>query len=106
MEVAEDGIAARGLYVGSVTSEESSQVAGTVIAQYPSADSEVEVGSTVDLVIARHAEPVREPEPVHELEPVREPEPEPEPQRQSETFPDIPIQDDVPSRSDDQSKGR
>ena len=106
LEVAEDGIASRGLYVGSVTSQESSQVAGTVIAQYPSADSEVEVGSTVDLVIARHEEPVHEPEPIREPEPEPEPVREPETQRQSEDFPDIPIQDDVPSREDDQSKGR
>ena len=104
LEVAEEGIASRGLYVGSVTSQESSQVEGTVIAQYPSADSEVEVGSTVDLVIARHAEPVQEPEPIRESEP--ESVHEPETQRQSEDFPDIPIQDDVPSREDDQSKGR
>ena len=102
LEVAEDGIASRGLYVGSVTTQESSQAEGTVISQYPAPDAEVETGSTVDLVIARRPEP--------EPEPVREPEPEPTREtesRQSETFPDIPVQsDDVPSRDDDQSKGR
>ena len=102
LSVAEDGIANRGLYVGSVTTQESSQAEGTVITQYPAPDAEVEVGSTVDLVISRRPEP--------EPEPIREPEPEPEPARESEPqsndFPDIPIQDDVPSREDDQSKGR
>ena len=110
---AEDGIEGRGLYVGSVTYQESSQAEGTVISQYPSPDAEVEIGSTVDLVIARHYEPpAPEPEPIREPEPepVREPESEPvrepEQQRQSSEFPDIPIQNDVPSREDDQSKGR
>ena len=102
LAVAEDGIASRGLYVGSVTTQESSQAEGTVITQYPAPDAEVETGSTVDLVISRRPEP--------EPEPIREPEPEPVSEnesRQSETFPDIPVQnDDVPSREDDQSKGR
>lgn len=101
---AEDSIAGRGLYVGSVTYQDSSQAEGTVITQYPSPDAEVDVGSTVDLVIARRPEPQPEPEP----EPIREPEPEPsrepETQSQSNEFPDIPV--DVPSREDDQSKGR
>ena len=97
LSVAESGIEGRGLHVGSVTYEESTQAEGTVIAQYPSPDAEIEVGSSVDLVIARRAdpEPVREPEP----EPVREPEPELEPQSN-------PIQDDVPSREGDQAKER
>ena len=95
LSVAESGIEGRGLRVGSVTYEESTQAEGTVIAQYPSPDAEIEVGSSVDLVIARHAEPepVREPEP----EPVREPESEPQ---------SNPIQDDVPSREGDQAKER
>ena len=109
--VAEDGIEGRGLYVGSVTYQDSSQAEGTVITQYPSPDAEVELGSYVDLVIARRPEPQPEPEPVrepepepvyHEQETIREPESQP----QSNDFPDIPVQSDVPSRDDDQSKGR
>lgn len=95
LEVAEDGIEGRGLRVGSVTTQESNQAEGTVIAQYPSPDAEVELGSSVDLVIARRVK-VREPEP----------EPEPEYQPQSNEFPDIPIQNDVPSREGDQEKER
>ena len=109
---AEDDIAGRGLYVGSVTYQESSQAEGTVITQYPSPNAEVTEGSVVDLVIARRPEPQPEPEPEPvrepEPEPIREPEPEPsrepETQPQSNEFPDIPV--DVPSREDDQSKGR
>ena len=92
LEVAESGIEGRGLRVGSVTSQESTQAEGTVISQYPAPDVEVEVGATVDLVIARRAE-VREPEP--EPEPINEPEPEPEP-----------VRNDVPSREGDQAKER
>ena len=66
-----------------------------------SPDSEVELGSAVDLVVARRPEPQPEPEP--------EPQPsEPEPSRESATssdFPDIPNLDE-PSRDDEQSKGR
>ena len=109
---AENSIENRGFYVGSVTYQESSQAEGTVISQYPAPDSEIEVGSYVDLVIATPPapqtppEPVQEPEPeqIHESEPVKEPEPEYQPQ--STEFPDIPVQNDVPSREDDQSKGR
>ena len=110
LSAAESDIESRGLYVGSVTYQDSSQAEGTVITQYPSSGAEIEEGSYVDLVIARRAEPQPEPDPVHEpeSEPIREPEPvrEPEPQPQSNDFPDIPIQNDVPSRDDDQSKGR
>ncbi len=101
LSVAEDGIIGRGLTVGSVTMQDSSQAEGTVISQYPSPDSEVELGSAVDLVVARRPEPQPEPEP--------EPQPsEPEPSRESATssdFPDIPNLDE-PSRDDEQSKGR
>ncbi|MBQ6296789.1 MAG: Stk1 family PASTA domain-containing Ser/Thr kinase [Selenomonadaceae bacterium] len=102
LSVAEDGIEGRGLHVGTVSYQDSNQAEGTVVAQYPSADSEVELGTYVDLVIARRAE-VREPEP--------EPTPEPEPSREPETpqsndFPDIPTQNDVPSREGDQAKER
>ena len=105
LDVARDGIEGRGLYVGSVTSQESTQAEGTIIAQYPSPDAEVELGSKVDLVVAKRAEPKPEPQP----EPVHEP--EPEPQRQStETqpaqseFPEIPV--DVPDREGDRQKER
>ncbi len=101
LSVAEDGIAGRGLVVGSVTSQESSQAEGTVIAQYPSPEAEVELGSAVDLVIARRPEPQPEPEP--------EPQPEPqhsEPTSNESTFPEIPDLSDEPSREGDQSKGR
>lgn len=101
LAVAEDGIAGRGLVVGAVTSQESSQAEGTVISQYPSPEVEVELGSAVDLVIAR--QPAPQPEP--------EPEPEPAPQQStepssSETFPEIPTDIDEPSREGDPSKGR
>ena len=98
LSVAEDGIEGRGLHVGTVSYQDSTQAEGTVVAQYPSADSEVELGTYVDLVIARRAE-VREPEPAPE--PVREPE-----TPQSNDFPDIPVQNDVPSREGDQAKER
>lgn len=100
LEVAESGIEGRGLKVGSVTTQESTQAEGTVITQYPSPDSEVEVGESVDLVVARRAE-VREPKP--EPEPVREPELEPEPINEPEPEP---VQSDVPSREGDQAKER
>ena len=96
--MARDGIEGRGLTVGAVTSQESSQAEGTVITQYPAPDAEVEAGSTVDLVISRRPEP--KPEPISEPEPIREPEP------QSNDYSEVPVQDDVPSREDDQSKGR
>ena len=98
LSVAEDGIEGRGLHVGSISYQDSTQAEGTVIAQYPSPDSEVELGSSVDLVIARRAE-VREPEP--EPEPIREPEPQP-----SSEPPAEPVQNEVPSREGDQAKER
>ncbi|MBQ6131107.1 MAG: Stk1 family PASTA domain-containing Ser/Thr kinase [Selenomonadaceae bacterium] len=98
LSVAEDGIEGRGLRVGSISYQDSEQAEGTVIAQYPSPDSEVELGSSVDLVIARRAE-VREPEP--EPEPIREPEPQP-----SNEPPAEPVQSEVPSREGDQAKER
>ena len=99
LEVAESGIEGRGLKVGSVTTQESDQVEGTVITQYPSPDVEVEVGESVDLVIARRAE-VRESEP--ELEP-QQTETKPEPIREPEPEP---VQSDVPSREGDTAKER
>lgn len=105
LSVAEDGIEGRGLKVGSISYQDSSQAEGTVISQYPSPDSEVDLGSSVDLVIARRAEPQPEPqsEPVY-----REPEPQRsnEPISQPTTSPDTPTHEDVPSREGEQSKGR
>ena len=92
LSVAEDGIEGRGLHVGKITYQDSNQAEGTVVAQYPNPDSEVELGSYVDLVVARRPEPQPEPEPV------REP--------SNNDFPEIPTQDDVPSREDEQTKGR
>lgn len=99
LAVAEDGIAGRGLVVGAVTSQESSQAEGTVISQYPSPESEVELGSAVDLVIAR--QPAPQPEPEHQSEPQQSAAPS-----STETFPEIPTNIDEPSREGDPSKGR
>lgn len=110
LSVAEDGIAGRGLYVGSITYQDSTQAEGTVISQYPSPDVEVEAGASVDLVIARKAA-APEPEPVREPEPINEPEPERQTSREPSTseptvFPEIPTEPLVPSRDDEQAKGR
>ncbi|MBR0288200.1 MAG: Stk1 family PASTA domain-containing Ser/Thr kinase, partial [Selenomonadaceae bacterium] len=94
LSVAEDGIEGRGLHVGKITYQDSNQAEGTVVAQYPNPDSEVELGSYVDLVVARRPEPQPEPEPVRE------------PSNNESNFPEIPTQDDVPSREDEQTKGR
>ena len=96
LAVAEEGIEGRGLKVGTVTSQDSTQAEGTVISQYPSPDSEVELGSTVDLIIARRA-----PEPERSSEPSRE-----STSNNTTTFPEIPTQLDEPSREDDPSKVR
>lgn len=53
---AKEAIKNRGLHLGSVTKEESSQAAGTVVRQSPAAGSEVEEGATVDLVLAVETE--------------------------------------------------
>ena len=53
---AKDAIENRGLHIGSVTKEASSQAAGTVVRQSPAAGSEVEEGTSVDLVLATEAE--------------------------------------------------
>jgi len=95
LAIAEDGIIGRGLKVGSVTTQESNQAEGTVITQYPAPDTEVELGSSVDLVVARRAE--IQPEPEREREPATEPEPAIEPE---------PTQNDVPRRDDEQLKER
>lgn len=98
LSAAEDSIKGRGLKVGTVTEQESSQADGTVISQYPSAESEVELGSAVDLVVSRHVEPKSEPR--REQEPSRN-----ETQNSRQTFPEIPTVDE-PNRDDDPSKRR
>lgn len=95
---AKDSIEGRGLKVGSITEQDSDQPEGTVIGQYPSAESEVELNSAVDLIVARHGEPKRDSEPSHEPS-SREP-------SSSSEFPEIPVHADEPSRDDNPSKGR
>ncbi|MBR6013191.1 MAG: Stk1 family PASTA domain-containing Ser/Thr kinase [Selenomonadaceae bacterium] len=56
LEVARAGIEGRGLTVGSVSYETSSQAEGTVVSQNPAAGSEIPSGGVVDLVIAVHEE--------------------------------------------------
>ena len=51
-ENAQNALTARGRSVGSVTKQQSSQAAGTVISQSVAGGSEVEAGTSVDLVIA------------------------------------------------------
>ena len=51
-ENAQNALTARGLSVGSVTKQQSSQAAGPVISQSVAGGSEVEAGTSVDLVIA------------------------------------------------------
>ncbi len=51
-ENAQNALTARGLSVGSVTKQQSNQAAGTVISQSVAGGSEVEAGTSVDLVIA------------------------------------------------------
>ena len=55
LENAQNALSSRGLHVGSVTKQQSSQTAGTVISQSVAGGSEVEAGTTVDLVIAEPA---------------------------------------------------
>ena len=57
---AEAAITARGLSVGSVTRQESSKPAGTVLSQSPAAGSEAEEGASVDLVIAESAKSTKQ----------------------------------------------
>lgn len=56
LDVARAGIEGRGLTVGSVSYENSSQAEGTVVSQSPSAGSEISSGGSVDLIIAVHEE--------------------------------------------------
>lgn len=102
-EVARDGIEGRGLNVGSVTYEVSSQAAGTVISQSPSSGSEVSAGSYVDLVIATHEE--THPEPREEY---REPEAQvySEPSTTETYQPEPSHEEEIPSREDNSAKSR
>ena len=59
-ENAQNALTARGLSVGSVTKQQSSQAAGTVISQSVAGGSEVEAGTTVDLVIAEASSQTKE----------------------------------------------
>ena len=62
LDVAKAGIEGRGLSVGSVTSQVSEQAEGTIVSQSPAPDTEVDEGTTVDLVVAKRAEePSNEP---------------------------------------------
>ena len=99
LSTAESGIEGRGLRVGSVTYEDSTQTEGTIISQYPSPDSEVELGSSVDLVVARRPVPSTS-------TPSDEPQRSNEPTTRESNFPEIPTQSDVPSREDEQEKRR
>ena len=56
LDVAKAGIEGRGLSVGSVTSQVSEQAEGTIVSQSPAPDTEVDEGTTVDLVVAKLAE--------------------------------------------------
>ncbi|MBQ9441599.1 MAG: Stk1 family PASTA domain-containing Ser/Thr kinase [Selenomonadaceae bacterium] len=103
-EVARDGIEGRGLNVGSVTYEISSQAAGTVVSQSPSPGAEVSAGSYVDLIIATREETHSEPqETYHEPEVQVYSEPS-----QSETYQPEPTPEEeiIPSREDNSAKSR
>ncbi len=63
LEVAKAGIEGRNLTVGSIVEEISTQAEGTIVSQDPAPDTEVEVGTSVNLVVAR-----RESEPVETFE--------------------------------------
>ena len=56
-DAARSSIESRGLSVGSVTYQTSEQADGTVLSQSLSPDSEVEIGSSVDLVLSRYEKP-------------------------------------------------
>ena len=103
-EVARDGIEGRGLNVGSVTYEVSSQAAGTVVSQSPSPGTETSAGSYVDLVIATreetHSEPVRETYQEPEVQVYSDPSP-------TETYqPEPSHEEEIPSREDNSAKSR
>ena len=105
LDVARDGIEGRGLNVGSVSYEVSSQAAGTVVSQSPSPGAEVSSGSYVDLVVATREESHSEPrEEYHEpeVQTYREEPAQSEPTYQPEQTPE----DEIPSREDNSAKSR
>ena len=55
LDAAKSSILDRGLAVGNITKEASRQAAGTIVSQSPSAGSEVEEGTNVNLVVAEAA---------------------------------------------------
>ena len=59
-ESAQNAITARGLQVGSVTRQASSQAAGTVISQSVAGGSEADEGTSIDLVIAEPSQAKKE----------------------------------------------
>ena len=61
MDTAKSVLSAKGLKAGSITRSASRQAAGTVISQSPVAGSELEEGSTVDIVLAQPQAEDREP---------------------------------------------
>ncbi len=100
VEVAQAGIEGRGLIVGSITSEISTQAEGTVVSQSPAPDTEVEVGSAVNLVVAkREAAPVE----TFESEPSGNSAP-PESSSESESFESGGESPPVPTREGAQGK--
>lgn len=60
LDNAQNAITSRGLHVGSVTKQQSSQTAGTVLSQSVAGGSEVDAGTTIDLVIAEPASQAKE----------------------------------------------
>ena len=60
LENAQNTLTARGLHVGSVTKQASSQTAGTVISQSIAGGTEADEGTSIDLVIAEPAQTKKE----------------------------------------------
>lgn len=126
LAVAREGIESRGLSVGNVTYQASSQAEGTIISQNPPPGAELYSGEPVDLVIAdpevpyessysepNYSEPEQsEPQPTDTPEPIYYDEPatrsfEPEPEIESFSS-DVsePVVYDAPSRESNGSKSR
>lgn len=52
LEIATSILKDSGLSVGTITYEESPQAEGTIVSQYPAADSEISAGTSIDLIVA------------------------------------------------------
>ena len=52
LEIATSILKNSGLSVGTITYEESPQAEGTIVSQYPDADSEISAGTSIDLIVA------------------------------------------------------